>query len=168
MHHLKNKSQSSHFSEASSPKHLQNPNAPNPNPEGPNIGGAGGSIIVFRRLPDSEYIEITNKVPKVENNLKEILYEQIDNAETETDQDGKITHVKFYDKNNIKRSYPVGGNIIIESADLIYVKGCLDKTSVPKNFTPMGKGTCIGAKVVLPNNENRIIEGNLTFRKILL
>ena len=139
-------------------------------------GGASGSVVVLRRLPDSEYIEVvrakghkasagvTNDIPDLNANgkYKETMYEQINDAKVHRKPNGEIEYVEFKDRFNINKRYPVGGDIIVENADVIYVKGCLDKNSTPKNFTKKGSATCLGTKVVLPNNENRIIEGHLT------
>ena len=132
------------------------------------LGGASGSVVVFRRLPDNEYISITAQAPKLivssgnKTSYKSTLYEQIDNAKVYRKPNGEIEYVEFKDTSNMSRKYPVGGNIIVENADVKYVKGCLDKNSIPKNFTKAGNDTCFGTKVTLPNGNNRIIEGNLT------
>lgn len=139
-------------------------------------GGASGSVVVLRRLPDSEYIEVvrakghkasagvTNDIPDLNANgkYKETMYEQINDVKVHRKPNGEIEYVEFKDRFNMNKRYPVGGDIIVENADVIYVKGCLDKNSTPKNFTKKGSATCLGVKVVLPNNENRIIEGHLT------
>ena len=139
-------------------------------------GGASGSVVVLRRLPDSEYIEVvrakghkasagvTNDIPDLNANgkYKETMYEQINDAKVHRKPNGEIEYVEFKDRFNNNKRYPVGGDIIVENADVIYVKGCLDESSTPKNFTKKGSATCLGVKVVLPNNENRIIEGHLT------
>lgn len=139
-------------------------------------GGASGSVVVLRRLPDSEYIEVvrakghkasagvTNDIPDLNANgkYKETMYEQINDAKVHRKPNGEIEYVEFKDRFNNNKRYPVGGDIIVENADVIYVKGCLDKDSTPKNFTKKGSATCLGVKVVLPNDENRIIEGHLT------
>lgn len=125
-------------------------------------GGGDSSVIVFRRLDDPEYKTITGSNPELNGAKKSTLYEQINDAEIFRDPNGVINYVKFQDPNDgIEKKFPVGGKIIIESSDVIYVKGCLDKTSTPKNFSQKGSGTCIGSKVTLPNKDNRIIEGNL-------
>ena len=95
-------------------------------PESPNKvfgGGKDSEIIVFRRLYDEEYIKVTNTVPTLSKNgkHKSTLYEQINNVTPVRNSDGEITFVEFK-KNGITKKLPVGGNIIIENANLIYKK----------------------------------------------
>lgn len=125
-------------------------------------GGGDSKVIVFRRLDDPEYKTIKGTNPEINGSKKSTLYEQINDAEIFRDPNGAINYVKFKDPNDgIEKKFPVGGKIIIESSDVIYVKGCLDSTSTPKNFTQSGSGSCHKPKVTLPNKDNRIIEGNL-------
>lgn len=128
----------------------------------PSAGG-GSSVIVFRRLDDPEYTTIKGENPKLSSDgvKKATLYEQITPDEVYRDSNGAINYVEFKDPNDgIVKKFPVGGRILIESSDVKYIKGCLENTD-PKEFNQSGTLACAGAKVTLPNDKNRIIEGNL-------
>jgi len=145
-------------------------------PEGPNKifgGGKDSDIVVFRRLYDEEYIKVTNTVPTLSKNgkHKSTLYEQIKDVTPIRNSDGEITFVE-YKKLGVTKKVPVGGNIIVENANLVYKKGCLDTSDGVREFTQNGekrqdKSTCnatgSGADE-LPSDVARIIEGNFAKR----
>lgn len=133
-------------------------------PSGPGtggiLGGAGSSILVFRRLDDVEYTQEAKHTPALSSDgkRKATLYEQISDAKPYRDASGQINYVEFKDpRDQITKKFPVGGNIIVESADVVYKKGKIE-AGPPQSFK---ENTGLGA-VTLPNAKNRIIEGNLT------
>lgn len=136
-------------------------------------GGKDSDIVVFRRLYDEEYIKVTNTVPALSKNgkYKSTLYEQIKDVTPIRNSDGEITFVE-YKKLGVTKKVPVGGNIIVENANLVYKKGCLDTSDGVSEFTQNGekrqdKSTCnatgSGADE-LPSDVARIIEGNFAKR----
>lgn len=151
-------------------KHYEKTTKP---PESPNKvfgGGKDAEIIVFRRLHDEEFIEVTNTIPTLskDGRHKSTIYEQINNATPIRNSDGEIEFVEFTKKGS-KKKYPIGGNIIVENANLIYKQGCLRTDTNPKEFVLNGKtfqdGTqCTSGDTILPTKQERIIEGNYTRR----
>ena len=142
-------------------------------PEGPNKvfgGGKDSDIIVFRRLYDEEYIKVTNTVPTLSKNgkHKSTLYEQIKDVTPIRNSDGEITFVE-YKKLGVTKKVPVGGNIIVENANLVYKKGCLNTSTTPKQFVLKDGEYFDGTKCnidteELPTKYERIIEGNFANR----
>lgn len=124
----------------------------------------GNAVTVFRRLSDSEYIDVVTRrspnavVPDAVPNLaddgrKETLYEQINSAKVFRNPSGQITHVDIRGT-----KHPVGGNIIIENPNLVYWHGELSgHNREDRNFVRDN-----GSRNNLPTRDRRIIEGNLT------
>ena len=121
--------------------------------------GGGSGIIVFKRLTDAEYKSVKGTDPQLSSDgvYKSTLYEQINDATIYYDSNGIVEFVEFKDRSNISKKYPVGGNIIVENANVVYKKGVIDTSVSPKTFR---QTTGIGA-ITLPNRDNRIIEGRL-------
>ena len=147
-------------------------------------GGTDSNIIAFRRLSDEEYINILNEVPSLSTSgntigkYKDTLYEQINDVRAIRNADGKVTFVEFKRGDELKK-FPVGGNIIVENANLVYKRGCLgwvDTSKEVRIFVEAGESKefyndsgakqtkCNVSVVKLPNDKNRLIEGVYTHK----
>ena len=120
-------------------------------------GGTSASVVVFERLDDAAYENIMHEFPTMnDKGQKSTLYEQIDEVKPHRSPSGDIDYVEFK-KGGVTKKYPVGGNIIVESSDVVYKKGVINAGNPPTFTETTGAGA-----VTLPNNTNRIIEGVLT------
>ncbi len=135
-------------------------------------------------MSDEEYINILNEVPSLSTSgntigkYKDTLYEQINDVRAIRNADGKVTFVEFKRGDELKK-FPVGGNIIVENANLVYKRGCLGWVDASKevrifveadeskefyNDSGAKQTKCNVPVVKLPNDKNRLIEGVYTHK----